>query len=93
MSKDHTTLNTAFLLMAQYSGKAVIPVEDVCRDYFSHLDPGKFIRKVNEGDLKIPMVRMEESLKCAKGIHLQDLADYLDERRAEAQKELKQVWG
>jgi Pyocin activator protein PrtN len=90
---NHTTLNTAFLLMAQYNGKAVIPVEDVCRDYFSHLDVGKFIRKVNEGNLKIPMVRMEDSLKCAKGIHLQDLADYLDERRAEAKKELKQVFG
>ena len=38
MSKDHTTLNTAFLLMAQYSGKAIIPLADVQRDYFSHLD-------------------------------------------------------
>jgi len=33
MSKDHTTLNTAFLLMAQYGGKAVIPLADVQRDY------------------------------------------------------------
>lgn len=93
MAKDHTTVNTAFLLMAQYGGKVVIPIEEVCRDYFSHLDPGKFIRKVNEGDLKIPMVRMEPSQKCAKGIHIQDLADYLDARRDEALKELRQVWG
>jgi Pyocin activator protein PrtN len=94
MSADyHATLNTAFLLMAQYGGKAVIPVEDVCRDYFSHLDPAKFISKVGNGDIAIPMVRMESSMRSAKGIHLQDLADYLDERRAEAIKELKQVWG
>ena len=51
MSADHTTLNTAFLLMAQYHGKAVIPVEDVCRDYFSHLDPAKFVRKVGAGEI------------------------------------------
>ncbi len=94
MSADHhATLNTAFLLMAQYNGAAVISVEAVCRDYFSHLDPAKFVRKVGAGEIAIPMVRMEASQKAAKGIHLQDLADYLDERRAEAIKELKQVWG
>lgn len=93
MSKDHMALNTAFLLMAPYNGAAVIPVESVCRDYFSHLDLTKFIRRVNEGDIKIPMVRIEDSRKSAKGIHLQDLANYIDDRRNEEQKELKQVWG
>lgn len=85
------TLNTAFLLMAQYGGKAIIPVEEVCRDYFSHLDPAKFIRKVGAGEIEIPMVRMENSQKCAKGIHLQDLADYLDARREAALKEYRQL--
>lgn len=32
-------MNTAFLLMAQYSGAAVIPIDRVCKDYFSHLTP------------------------------------------------------
>ena len=86
------TLNTAFLLMAQYGGKAIIPVEDVCRDYFSHLDSAKFIRKVGAGEIQIPLVRMEASQKCAKGVHLQDLADYLDQRRAAAQKECRQLF-
>ncbi len=31
-------MNTAFLLMAQYNGSAIIPVEKVCKDYFSHLN-------------------------------------------------------
>jgi hypothetical protein len=92
MSK-HMTLNTAFVLMAQYNGKAVIPVEDVCRDYFSHLEIGQFVRKVNGGEIKIPLVRIERSQKCAKGVHIQDLADYLDLRRSEAERELRQVWG
>ena len=87
------TLNTAFLLMAQYGGKAIIPVEEVCRDYFSHLDPAKFIRKVGAGEIEIPMVRMENSQKCAKGIHLQDLADYLDARRETALREYRQLNG
>ena len=30
-------MNTAFLLMAQYNGQAIIPLANVCADYFSHL--------------------------------------------------------
>ena len=30
-------MNTAFLLMAQYDAMAVIPIDKVVRDYFSHL--------------------------------------------------------
>jgi hypothetical protein len=84
-------MNTAFLLMAQYGGKAVIPVEVVCRDYFSHLTVDKFLRKVLAGEIKIPVVRIEASQKCAKGVHLQDLAEYLDARRAAAIKECHQL--
>lgn len=84
-------MNTAFLLMAQYSGKAVIPLADVCRDYFSHLTAEIFLRKVAKGEIKIPVVRMDDSQKAAKGIHLQDLANYLDARKADAAEELRQL--
>jgi hypothetical protein len=81
-------MNTAFLLMAQYGGKAVIPVEDVCRDYFMHLNPAKLVRKLSGGEIAIPLVRIENSQKCAKGIHLTDLAKYLDARAEAARKEM-----
>jgi hypothetical protein len=84
-------MNTAFLLMAQYNGAAIIPVETVCRDYFSHLTVDKFVRKVSTGEIRIPLVRMEASQKAAKGVHLTDLAAYLDERRAAAVKECQQL--
>jgi hypothetical protein len=90
---DHAKINTAFLLMAQYNGKAIISLSDVRRDYFPHLEVEHLQRKINNGDIRIPVVSIEDSKKSAKGVHLQDLADYLDERRAEAVKELKQVWG
>lgn len=86
------SLNTAFLLMAQYSARAIIPIDEVCRDYFSHLNTEKFARKIGAGEIKIPMVRIETSQKCARGIHLQDLADYLDERREAALKECRQLF-
>lgn len=87
------SLNTAFLLMAQYHGKTVIPLEDVRRDFFSHLTLQKMLRKLGSGDIALPVVRIESSQKCAKGIHLQDLADYLDKRRADALKEYVQLYG
>lgn len=85
-------MNTAFLLMAQYDGRAVIPVEWVARNYFPHLSTDKFVRKIAVGEIKLPMVRIEPGTqKSAKGIHLTDLANYLDERRAAAVKEARQL--
>ncbi len=84
-------MNTVFLLMAQYNGQAIIPLDRVCRDYFTHLTPDMFQRKALAGQIKIPITRMESSQKSAKGIHLQDLADYLDEQRAAAIKERNQL--
>jgi hypothetical protein len=77
--------------MAQYDGKAIIPAESVCADYFPHLKPDQFLRKVGSGEIKLPLVRSESSQKSSKGVHLQDLADYLDQRRAAARKELEQM--
>lgn len=85
-------MNTAFLLMAQYDAKAIIPVGSVVRDYFPHLTIEKFVRKVALGDIRIPLVRIESgSQKAAKGVHLTDLAAYLDERREAAVKECRQM--
>lgn len=85
-------MNTAFLLMAQYDGKAVIPVDVVTRDYFPHLSTDKFLRKAALGEIRLPVVRIDPGTqKSAKGIHLADLAKYLDDRRAAALKEAAQL--
>lgn len=86
-------MNTAFLLMAQYGGQPVIPVESVCRDYFRHLTVEKFVRKASAGEIGLPLVRIEGSQKSAKGVHINDLADYIDQRHAAAKKELLQLTG
>jgi pyocin activator protein PrtN len=84
-------MKTAFLLMAQYDGLAVIPVEYVCRDYFRHLTVDKLLRKVLLGEISIPIVRMEGSQKTAKGVHVNDLAAYLDRQTEAARKECEQL--
>lgn len=87
-------MNTAFLLMAQYDAMAIIPVETVVADYFPHLGVPKFLRKVGTGEIKLPLTRIEGgSQKTAKGVHLSDLAVYIDARRAAAAKELQQLTG
>lgn len=86
-------INTTFLLMAQYGGAAVIPIKLVCRDYFSHLSPENLVRKVSVGDLDLPLVRMDDGHKTAKGVALVDLAAYLDRRMEAARKECDQLNG
>lgn len=86
-------MRTDFLLMAQYDGAAVIPVEAVCRDYFRHLTPQQFARKTTEGEIDLPVVRIENSQKAAKGVHLVDLAAWIDKRREAAKKECDQLQG
>jgi hypothetical protein len=84
-------MKTAFILMAQYDGLAVIPLETVCRDYFRHLTPEKLARKVLAGEISLPIVRMEGSQKAAKGVHISDLAAYLDQQAEAARRECKQL--
>ncbi|WP_223554829.1 pyocin activator PrtN family protein [Pseudomonas sp. BF-R-01] len=84
-------MNTAFILMAQYNGRAIIPLEQVCKDYFTHLTTEMFQRKVLAGQIKIPITRLEPSQKSAKGVHITDLSIYLDHQRDSALKELKQL--
>jgi hypothetical protein len=75
--------------MAQYDGKAVIPIEAVCKDYFSHLTPTKFVEKIRSGEIKLPLVRLGEGQKAAKGVPLNDLAAYLDNRISAARRDLQ----
>lgn len=84
-------MKTLFVLMAQYDGQVVIPLDKLCKDYFTHLTTNMFERKVMAGLIKIPITRMEASQKSAKGIHISDLSKYLDDQRAAALKENQQL--
>ena len=86
-------MNTLFLLMAQYEGRAVIPLEIVCTDYM-HLTVEKFKRKRLDGEIDIPIVRLgADTQKAALGIHLKDLADYIDRQTEKARNEQNQLMG
>lgn len=82
---------TLFMLMARYDGAPVVPAEVVCRDYFAPLTLPVFLRKVSEGKIALPLVRMEDSQKGARLVHLADLAAYIDARRKEGQDEARKL--
>lgn len=89
-------MNTAFLLMTQYNGQAIIPLEKVCEDYFRHLTPEKFLWKIMAGEIDLPIVRMEGSQKAARNVYLADMACYLDAQHQKAVAEndkLQGRWG
>ncbi|MBB4225175.1 pyocin activator PrtN family protein [Variovorax guangxiensis] len=85
-------MKTIFLLMAQYDARPVIPLEWVQRDFFAHLDVKKLAAKCTTGEIKLPLVRTDpSSQKSPKGVGIQDLAMYLDDRQQAARKELAQL--
>ncbi|GHC09470.1 hypothetical protein GCM10007291_02020 [Gemmobacter nanjingensis] len=86
-------MDTTLMLMARYEGRPILPVEVICKDFFPHLTREKFLRKVADGAIKLPLVQIEGSQKSAKGVDLRDLAAYYDERREAARKEFHQLHG
>ncbi|SHH27802.1 pyocin activator PrtN family protein [Bradyrhizobium erythrophlei] len=76
--------STLFFLMGQYGSRAVIPADEVRRDYFSHLALMKFLRKCDNGEIALPLMRAEKSQQSARGVYIQDLATYIDNQRAAA---------
>lgn len=83
-------MRTEYLLLAQYDGRATLPIETVSRDFFD-LTVDKFMRKVMSGQIPLPIIRMEASLKAARFVHVSDLAAYLDKQREAATREAKQL--
>jgi hypothetical protein len=86
-------MNTLFLLMAKHNGNPIIPIEEVQKDYFRHLTLPRLLAKIRDGHLPIPLVNMEPSQKSAKGVHIKHLAEFLDARVEEAERDFKKLYG
>jgi len=81
-------MKTLMMLLAKHEAP-VISVETCCREYFAGMHMSVFLRKISDGKIPLPLIRMEDSQKGAKMIHLNDLAAYIDAKRAAAEKEMK----
>jgi len=86
-------MKTLFLLMAQYDGQVIIPVDTVCADYFSHLSPKNLRQNIAHGKIDIPLVQIDSSRQAARGVHINDLAQYIDKQREAAKSDHEKLWG
>lgn len=86
-------MKTMFALMMQFDGRVLIPIDEVRAAFFPHLDADNLTRKLTRGEIPLPVVRADRSQKTARSVHLQDLAEYLDNQRAAAVRERNQLCG
>ncbi|NML98780.1 Pyocin activator protein PrtN [Paraburkholderia sp. RP-4-7] len=84
-------MKTVLILMAQFGPRVAIPVEDVRREYFSHLELDKFLEKIARADIPLPVTRVDKSRRTAKFIGMVDLAMYLDAQMEAGRKEYEQM--
>jgi len=82
--------DTLSLLKEQYKGAVIIPVEQVCKDYFWHLSPAKFVLKARRGEIPLALVPiLASSQKAARGVHIRDLAEHIDKQHERAKREIE----
>lgn len=65
----------------------LLPLEVVRATFFPHLSADSFNRRARANDLGFPVITAERSQKSAMFVHIDDLAAYLESRRAVATRE------
>jgi hypothetical protein len=70
-------MKTIFMLLAQFE-KPVVKLSEICEEYFG-LSVQTARLRANAGLLPVPAFR--SSQKSEYLVHLEDLANYIDERR------------
>jgi len=84
-------MNTLFLLMAEFNGRAAVPLEEVASKYLGTTDKITLSRKARSGQLPFPAFRAEQSQKAPWLVNINDLAAYLDKERDKANNDWQQA--
>lgn len=82
-------MKTMMLLLAQYE-KTTIPLEDVCEEYFACSRHTAKVR-AKASALPIPAFQVGKSNKAPWFVHVEDLANLIDQQRADALRDFKQA--
>lgn len=73
-------------LEAQFNAP-LLPVDVVRATFFPHLAEDTFNRRARANEFGFPVISTDRSQKAAMFVHVEDLANYLDSRRAVATRE------
>jgi len=82
-------MNTNFALLARFQ-TPVIELKNICEEFFG-IKPKTAEQKVKGCDFPIPTFKLRDSERSPTLIKVEDLANYIDKRYAEAENEWKQV--
>ncbi|WP_281214133.1 pyocin activator PrtN family protein [Shewanella insulae] len=71
------------LLLAQFSNRAVIPLDEIAEPFLG-LSVRTAKNRAKAGLLPFAVFKMTDSAKCPYLVHLDDLADYIDKQNRKA---------
>ena len=80
-------MNTVFVLMAKYNSPTV-PLEQVGKDFLGIENNNVLKRKAGRGEIPFPTFRLGGS-KSPYMVSIQDLADWIDNQREQAKRDLE----
>lgn len=86
-------MNTLWLLTAKYEGNPLVPVDALRVDYFGGMSRDVFLRKLESGEIPLPLTRLGEGQKAPRCVHISDLAKYIDACAEQARQELSRKVG
>ena len=82
-------MNTRFLLLAEFE-TTLIPLSGIAEKYLG-MKPSTAENKARTGELPFPTLRVGESQKSPRMVHVEDLAAFIDLRRKEAREEYSRM--
>ncbi len=83
--------STLWMLQGRYEYMPIIPAKKVAQDFFG-IEERAFLRKVDSGDIDLPIVKLERSQKALKGVHIKDLAELIDRRVESARRQQERIF-
>ncbi|WP_447928360.1 pyocin activator PrtN family protein [Vreelandella sp. EE27] len=83
-------MNTYFGLLAEFDGRGELPLDEVAPRFFG-ISPRTASFRAGAQALPVPAYRAGESQKSPWLVSAVDLAQYLDQKRAEAREQWKMV--
>lgn len=84
-------MNTLFTLMAEFDGRAVVPIEEVATKYLGLNNKTKINAKARASEFPFPVFRAEKSQKAPWLVSLIDLAEHLDQEREKARQDFEKI--
>ncbi|WP_228767486.1 pyocin activator PrtN family protein [Vibrio hibernica] len=82
--KEKSLTMTHHLLLAQFSHRLLIPIEEIAENYLG-MAVATARRKANAYALPFPTIRIGDNQRSPMMVHIDDLVRYIDKQKKEAE--------